>query len=85
MSAILTEEQRAEVARIQDIVMAKVRVEVAAMAERSEGTCWMRLWKSVKKGVLWSARDLSALWRRGRLRGVQAAAACADAGGRDRV
>lgn len=33
MSAILTEAQRSEVARIQDIVMAKVRVEVAAMAE----------------------------------------------------
>ena len=33
MSAILTDEQRAEVVRIQDIVMAKVRVEVAAMAE----------------------------------------------------
>lgn len=33
MSIELTEEQREEVARIQDIVMAKVRVEVAAMAE----------------------------------------------------
>ena len=33
MSIELTEDQREEVARIQDIVMAKVRVEVAAMAE----------------------------------------------------
>ena len=33
MSVEMTDEQRAEMARIQDIVMVKVRVEVAAMAE----------------------------------------------------
>ena len=33
MSMSLTEDQREEAARIQDIVMAKVRVEVWAMAE----------------------------------------------------
>lgn len=34
MSIELTEVQREEIARIQDFVMAMVRVEVAAMAER---------------------------------------------------
>ena len=33
MSLEMTDQQREEMARIQDIVMAKVRVEVAAMAE----------------------------------------------------
>lgn len=33
MSLEMTDEQREEVARIQDVVMAKMRVEVAAMAE----------------------------------------------------
>ena len=33
MSNEMTDQQREEMARIQDIVMAKVRVEVAAMAE----------------------------------------------------
>ena len=39
MSNEMTDQQREEMARIQDIVMAKVRVEVAAMAE-------MLVWKS---------------------------------------
>ena len=33
MTLEITDQQREEMARIQDIVMAKVRVEVAAMAE----------------------------------------------------